>query len=74
MGIPYDEIPTYLREAFIAIEDKRFMTHKGVDWKRTAGAVQLFLGFDDSSYGGFDHHTAADQEPDQSNNKTKISA
>ena len=49
----YDEIPTYLREAFIAIEDKRFMTHKGVDWKRTAGAVlNFFLGFDDSSYGG----------------------
>ena len=49
----YDEIPTYLREAFIAIEDKRFMTHKGVDWRRTAGAVlNFFLGFDDSSYGG----------------------
>ena len=49
----YDEIPTYLREAFIAIEDKRFMSHKGVDWRRTAGAVlNFFLGFDDSSYGG----------------------
>lgn len=49
----YDEIPTYLREAFIAIEDKRFMQHKGVDWRRTGGAViNFFLGFDDSSYGG----------------------
>ena len=49
----YDEIPSYLREAFISIEDKRFMTHKGVDWRRTGGAVlNFFLGFDDSSYGG----------------------
>ena len=49
----YDEIPSYLREAFISIEDKRFMSHKGVDWRRTAGAVlNFFLGFDDSSYGG----------------------
>lgn len=49
----YEEIPDYLREAFISIEDKRFMTHNGVDWHRTAGAVlNFFLGFDDSSYGG----------------------
>lgn len=49
----YDEIPAYLREAFISIEDKRFKSHKGVDWRRTGGAVlNFFLGFDDSSYGG----------------------
>ena len=35
----YDEIPSYLREAFISIEDKRFMSHKGVDWRRTAAIL-----------------------------------
>lgn len=47
----YDEIPTYLREAFVSIEDKRFWTHNGVDWRRTIGAVLEFF-FGDSSYGG----------------------
>ena len=47
----YDDIPTYLREAFVAIEDERFWTHDGVDWKRTAGAVLEFV-FGNSSYGG----------------------
>ena len=47
----YDEIPTYLREAFVSIEDERFWTHNGVDWKRTAGAVLEFV-FGNSSYGG----------------------
>ena len=49
----YDEIPTYLREAFVSIEDERFWTHPGIDLKRTGGAVlNFFLGFDDNSYGG----------------------
>ncbi len=49
----YEEIPTYLREAFVSIEDKRFWTHAGIDLRRTGGAVlNFFLGFDDSSYGG----------------------
>ena len=34
-----DEIPKDLQNAFIAIEDKRFYDHKGVDWKRTANGV-----------------------------------
>ena len=34
-----DEIPKDLQNAFIAIEDKRFYEHKGVDWKRTANGV-----------------------------------
>lgn len=48
-----DEIPDDLENAFIAIEDKRFRTHNGVDWKRTGGAaLNFFIGFDDTSYGG----------------------
>lgn len=32
------EIPDYVKQAVIAIEDKRFETHQGVDWRRTFGA------------------------------------
>ena len=28
----YDEIPEDLKNAFVAIEDKRFYSHRGVDW------------------------------------------
>ncbi len=35
----YNGIPQQLVDAFVAIEDKRFHTHYGVDWKRTFGAV-----------------------------------
>ncbi len=33
------EIPQCMRDAFIALEDKRFNEHKGVDWKRTVGVM-----------------------------------
>lgn len=38
-----ENVPIDLQEAFIAIEDKRFYKHNGVDWKRTAGAVFKFV-------------------------------
>ncbi len=38
----YDEIPADLINAFVAIEDKRYWEHPGVDYRRTANAV---LGF-----------------------------
>ncbi len=37
--ISLSEMPEYLPKAYIAIEDKRFYSHGGVDFKRTAGAV-----------------------------------
>ena len=41
-----EEIPEDLIHAFVAIEDKRFYKHKGVDWYRTLGAfANHFLGF-----------------------------
>lgn len=49
--ISYDNIPEHMRDAMIAIEDRRFEEHQGVDWKRTTGAV-LNLASGDSSYGG----------------------
>ena len=49
--VDLDNIPTNMRNAFIAIEDERFERHRGVDWKRTFGA---FLGWitRKDSYGG----------------------
>ena len=32
--VSLDEIPKHLQNAFIALEDARFPTHKGVDWTR----------------------------------------
>lgn len=64
--VPYDEkaandkenteykgIPQKLVDAFVAIEDKRFYTHYGVDWKRTFGAViNTFIPIYSSRQGG----------------------
>ena len=45
------KIPQAMKDAIIAIEDKRFEEHNGVDWKRTFSAVgSLLTGTD--SYGG----------------------
>lgn len=33
--VDLDEIPQDLQDAFIALEDAKFPTHSGVDWKRT---------------------------------------
>ena len=47
-----ENIPISLQNAFIAIEDKRFTKHHGVDWIRTVSAgVNYYLKFSDS-YGG----------------------
>lgn len=46
----YDEISDYLKFAAVAIEDKRFYDHDGVDWIRTISAVGNFVG-GDASYG-----------------------
>lgn len=43
--VAYDDIPEELINAYVAIEDKRFYTHHGVDWKRTAaGVIYMFTG------------------------------
>ncbi|MBE6672953.1 MAG: hypothetical protein E7599_05485 [Ruminococcaceae bacterium] len=47
--VSYDNIPKYLKDAFVAIEDKRFFDHNGVDWIRTVRATALFaVGQSDS--------------------------
>ncbi|HHX55043.1 MAG TPA: PBP1A family penicillin-binding protein, partial [Clostridiales bacterium] len=37
--IDFGEMPTHLKNAFIAIEDERFLTHNGLDYKRILGAA-----------------------------------
>ena len=50
--VDYEDIPWYMEKALVAIEDKRFYNHKGVDWYRTAGAfVEMFARMQ-TSYGG----------------------
>ena len=45
--VTYDQIPENLVNAAVAIEDKRFWEHNGVDWGRTAyGVLSMFTGRD----------------------------
>ena len=49
--VDYNDIPQYMKDAQVTIEDKRFFDHKGVDWTRTLSAVgSLITG--SNSYGG----------------------
>lgn len=49
----YKGIPANLANAFVAIEDKRFFDHNGVDWKRTVGAfINEFVPIYSSRQGG----------------------
>lgn len=51
--VSLDKIPVHLQKAYIAIEDKRFNDHNGVDWKRTFSAfANMFLHFYTSNQGG----------------------
>ena len=45
-------VPQDLIDAFVAIEDKRFWNHSGVDWKRTVSAVFNYFKKDGASFGG----------------------
>ena len=41
--VPLQEMPLALREAFIAVEDKRFYSHHGIDFSRIFGALKADL-------------------------------
>ena len=39
VNVPLDRVPRQLRAAFIAVEDRRFYYHRGVDWRSAARAL-----------------------------------
>ena len=50
--VDYEQIPKDLEHACVAIEDRRFYQHKGVDWWRTVAAFgNMFLSMRDN-FGG----------------------
>ncbi len=49
---PLDEMSADLIQAFIAIEDKRFFEHGGIDWLRTCSAVRQYLQTGSAHFGG----------------------
>ncbi|MBQ2697012.1 MAG: PBP1A family penicillin-binding protein [Clostridia bacterium] len=50
--VDLEKTPEMLKKAFIAIEDERFESHNGVDWKRTFGATIGYIFKGSDSYGG----------------------
>ncbi|MBI5193853.1 MAG: PBP1A family penicillin-binding protein [Nitrospirae bacterium] len=50
--VPFKAIPLYLKEAVIAVEDDRFYTHKGLDYKGIARAFWVNLIALDIKQGG----------------------
>lgn len=46
------QIPQYLKDAFVAIEDERFYDHKGVDIKRTMAAALNLIWPRGGTFGG----------------------
>ncbi len=50
---PLGDMPVNMQNAIVAIEDERFNTHYGIDWKRTISAfANLILHFNQTEYGG----------------------
>ena len=37
--VQLEEVPGHLTEAILAVEDQRFMQHRGIDWRRIGGAL-----------------------------------
>lgn len=51
--VDIDNVPQYLKDAFVYTEDERFYSHDGVDFKRTFGAfVNIFIPIYGTRQGG----------------------
>ncbi len=50
--VDYDMIPQDMKDAVVAVEDRRFLDHNGVDWGRTIYAfANMFFKFYDTEFG-----------------------
>lgn len=52
LWVSYNDIPRELIDCVVAIEDKRFWEHEGVDWRRTIGAILHVFKSGSFGYGG----------------------
>ncbi|WP_242871211.1 transglycosylase domain-containing protein [Pseudobutyrivibrio sp. YE44] len=50
--VPFEEIPTYVTQAIISIEDKKFYQHNGVDYKAIARAMYAMIRKKEITQGG----------------------
>jgi penicillin-binding protein 1A len=41
--VPLGKLPSLVPQAFLAVEDKRFQEHGGIDWQRVGGAIMADL-------------------------------
>jgi len=41
--VPLSSLPSHVAQAFLAVEDKRFYEHGGIDWHRVGGALLVNL-------------------------------
>ena len=62
-AVPLRELPPFLPKAFLAIEDRRFYSHYGIDPFGVARAVVANVLHRGVVAGRLDHHAAARQEP-----------
>lgn len=51
-AIPLSQMPQHLLDATVAIEDKKFYKHKGIDYDRIIGAAIRDVGSDSARQGG----------------------
>ncbi len=52
VAVTYDSLPEHLVNAFVAIEDKRFFEHRGIDLRRTGQAALNYLLGKEQTFGG----------------------
>ena len=51
--VDIEDIPQHVRDAFVCVEDERFYSHEGVDYKRTFAAfANMFIHIYDTNQGG----------------------
>jgi penicillin-binding protein 1A len=49
--VPLFSLPSHVAQAFLAVEDKRFYEHNGIDWRRVGGAMLANLRSGDFAQG-----------------------